>query len=259
MQTVYLFVTEIDYLPVDHWIQSAACVHIDYQPPKKAAGFLHSLHIDVDILSTTILTAFTGLHIVFSKSGIDMVQRSEQYNLFVRKKLFEPVDVCIDSTLVGIPVHYKRSPDARRHLPAGNLYLLQLFSKPFADRDTGVIVVRPHEHQNGIDLPAVLILQLFRLMEDIIPMPEHERCRAQPVFQKRPISLDMGITNGIGNRVVDISNPYSEPRMTYHPILLHHKLLQLGLRISNHLASADKQYKNKNSFHLSSYLAVCML
>ena len=105
-------------------------------------------------------------------------------------------------------------------------HLLVLLHEPLTDGDARIIVVGPHEDQNGIHAVAMLSLQHVRLTGDIVPLPPtdsiHVWLHLQPVLEESPVFLLRPVITRISDGIAKVGNSLSLPRMLKQ-LLRHHR------------------------------------
>ena len=80
-----------------------------------------------------------------------------------------------------------------------------------------VVVVGTHEDEDGIEVVAVLFLQLVCLARDVVPFSSAHTIDvwsdAEHIFQESPVFLFRTIVAWVGDGVAEVSHSLSFPRM----------------------------------------------
>ena len=142
------------------------------------------------------------------------------YNLLGRIHLLQLRHGDVDTTFQGVLIHGKMAMATLNHfawLVKGYSYAVESLRVPFADRHTIVIIVGTHKDKDGIEIIAMLFLELICLAGNVVPLSAAYTINvwgdAEPILQESPVFHFRSLDVRIGDGVTEVSHFLSFPRM----------------------------------------------
>ena len=189
-----------------------------YRP--NIARLLDSLHILIEEDATYVLVAFVWLDVLVAAAEIGTMDRCHDDDLLGRVHLLQLRHGGIDAAFERVAVHGKAAMAALHHfawLMESHLYAVETLRVPFTDGHTVVIVVGAHEDEDGIEVVAVLLLQLVGLARNVVPLSAayaiNVRGDAEPLLQESPVLHLRSLDVGVGDGVSEVSYLLATPRV----------------------------------------------